>query len=344
MAILSERKVEFQKTYQRFAPLGATLKRIEREIGVAEEAYLSLLYSLSLAKLKQQNIEMSTASKVVDQPYYPITAQASKRKVLIVAAGLIGFIFTLAIIIILEYLDSTLKNPERASRVIGLTMGGVYPKLGRYSKKINFEFIKNRLVELLAQDIKLSLLNSHEQPKKVVIFSNEKLEGKTLISRDLCEMFQSFGNKVMFLNYNKENEIDLEEEVHYETLKYQHEKNFFEVQDLENLHEHDYSGYDYVFIELPSILHHPYPVNLLQQIDQCFMVVRANRTWNKADIQALETIKEVTRTEPKIILNGAVIDVLPTILGELPKKRSRLRRILKKLVTMQVKSRYTLKG
>lgn len=343
MAILSERKVEFQKIYQRFAPLGATLKRIEREIGVAEEAYLSLLYSLSLAKLKQQNIEMSTVSKVVDQPYYPIKAKASKRKVLIVAAGLIGFIFTLALLIILEYLDSTLKNPDRASRIIGLSMGGVYPKLGKYSKKINFDFIKRRLIELTAQDIKLSLLKSHNRPKKVVIFSSEQLEGKTVITRDLCEMFHSFGNKVIYLNFEKESEIEEETEALYDKGTYNTEQNFFEVKNLTDLHEADYDSYDYVFMELPSILHHPYPVNLLQEVDQCFMVVRANRTWNKADIKSLETIKQVTKSEPKIILNGVVIDVLPNILGELPKKRSRIRRILKKLVTMQVKSRYTLK-
>ena len=47
------------------APLGATLKRIEREINVAEKEYLSLLHSLNLSKLRQQNIELSSNIKAV---------------------------------------------------------------------------------------------------------------------------------------------------------------------------------------------------------------------------------------------------------------------------------------
>jgi len=42
--------MDFVRTYQKFAPLGAMLKRIEREIKVAEQSYLELLRSLNLAK------------------------------------------------------------------------------------------------------------------------------------------------------------------------------------------------------------------------------------------------------------------------------------------------------
>jgi len=57
LAALHNRRIEFQRTYEQFAPLGAKLARIEREINVYEQQYLSVLNSLNLAKLKQQNLE-----------------------------------------------------------------------------------------------------------------------------------------------------------------------------------------------------------------------------------------------------------------------------------------------
>ncbi|MBN2236554.1 MAG: LysM peptidoglycan-binding domain-containing protein, partial [Bacteroidales bacterium] len=54
IAALHQRRTEFQRTYEQFAPLGAKLSRIEREINVFEQQYLSVLSSLNLAKLKQQ--------------------------------------------------------------------------------------------------------------------------------------------------------------------------------------------------------------------------------------------------------------------------------------------------
>jgi uncharacterized protein involved in exopolysaccharide biosynthesis len=74
LVVLARRKMDFVRTYQKYAPLGAMLKRIEREIKVAEQSYLELLRSLNLAKMKQQNLEMATNIKIVDPPYFPISA------------------------------------------------------------------------------------------------------------------------------------------------------------------------------------------------------------------------------------------------------------------------------
>ena len=67
-------KKEFDRLFSDYAPLGATMKRLERKIDVAEREYLSLLHSLNLAKLKQQNIELNSNLKVVTPPLFPIVA------------------------------------------------------------------------------------------------------------------------------------------------------------------------------------------------------------------------------------------------------------------------------
>jgi len=89
---LENRAQEFDSIYAIYAPLGATLKRIERQINISEQEYLSLLHSLSLAKLKQQNLEFTSQIKILDEPFFPISPLPSKRKILIALAGIIGFI------------------------------------------------------------------------------------------------------------------------------------------------------------------------------------------------------------------------------------------------------------
>ena len=74
LAIESKRK-EFEQLFNQFAPLGASLKRIEREIEVKEKSYLEILHHLGLAKLKQQNEELMANMKLLDEPYLPIDAE-----------------------------------------------------------------------------------------------------------------------------------------------------------------------------------------------------------------------------------------------------------------------------
>jgi hypothetical protein len=65
------------------------------------------------------------------------------------------------------------------------------------------------------------------------------------------------------------------------------------------------------------------------------LICRANRSWTDADNGALETLKKITKCEPVALLNGVEINVVETVLGDLPKKRSLLRRKLKKIVRFQ---------
>ena len=49
LAVMDKRKVEFVDEYRKYAPLGATLKKIERQINVSEQEYLELLHGLNTA-------------------------------------------------------------------------------------------------------------------------------------------------------------------------------------------------------------------------------------------------------------------------------------------------------
>ena len=85
LKVMDQNNREFQEQYSIYAPAGANIKRIEREIAVSEQGYLEILHGLNLAKLKLQDNELSSNLKAVDAPFYPLSSQPTKRKVLILS-------------------------------------------------------------------------------------------------------------------------------------------------------------------------------------------------------------------------------------------------------------------
>lgn len=208
LQVLDSRKRDFQKNYEIFAPLGATLKRIEREIAVNEQEYLSLLHSLNMAKLQQQNEALATNIKPIDPPYFPLSPKPSKRKILVLAAGLLGFLIIAFGILLTEYFDNTIKTCERAEKLTGVKFAVPMLKISGKYNSYNLSFITNRLVELLAQEIKFKLSSGSidedllASSKVITVFSTLELEGKTFIINKLVNKFRGMGEKILYLNYS----------------------------------------------------------------------------------------------------------------------------------------------
>jgi hypothetical protein len=97
---------------------------------------------------------------------------------------------------------------------------------------------------------------------------------------------------------------------------------------------------DYVFIELPPFLHNSFPPGLIASADLAVLVCRANRVWSSADQGALDLIQKVATQEPVALINGVELEAIESVLGDLPKKRSRLRRISKNIVRLQFYTRH----
>ena len=223
LQVLDARKRDFKKNYEIFAPLGATLKRIEREIAVNEQEYLSLLHSLNMAKLQQQNEALATNIKPIDPPYFPLSPKPSKRKLLVFAAGLIGFLIIAFTVLLSEYFDNTVKTCDRAEKLTGVKFAVPMLKISGKYNSYNLSFISNRLVELLAQEIKHKLSSgtnddlSFSSSKVITVFSTLELEGKTFIINKLVNKFRGMGDKILYLNYSFHSPGDSVKEIEMET-------------------------------------------------------------------------------------------------------------------------------
>ena len=340
LQILDEKRLEFEQTYARYAPLGATMKRLERKINIAEQEYLSLLHSLGLAKLKQQNAELQTNIKITEIPFFPIEPNPSKRILLVLVAAIMGFVLVVFTILVLVLLDGNLNTAERAEDKIGLKVSSIFPAINSQVKGVDFKYLQHKAVTAISRRIILNQFKSEVTKMPVVnmLFSTQEAEGKTFISEQLIAKLCDLEYKVLHISYDEVSAFPSHPNYHY--IPYTVGDYLYKIALIDEFFPAeatiDYTAFDFVLLELPSIIKHPFPVKLASAIDHSFLVVRANRSWTEADRNALQLFKEATTgPEPSIILNGVKVLEMESVLGELPKKRSRLRRWFKRLVQMR---------
>ena len=337
LKVMNQKRLEFKKLYQVFAPLGATMKRLERKIDIAEREYLSLLHNLGLAKLRQQNVELKSNLKLIEVPFFPIKPKASKRMMLVFIAGMAGFIMVAFTILILEFLDGNINTAQRAKEKIGLEVSSTFPVINYKSKKMDYSYLKNQAVNAISRNIMLNQFKEEGQEGPVVnmFFSTQEGEGKTFICDHLISKLCELDYKTLHITYDPE-DFRLPKET-YRCLQYTISDQLYKIAgihefDPEGLIE-DYNTYDFVILEIPGIIRNPFPVKLASTMDFTFLITRANRSWSLADMNSLRLFNEATTgPEPSIILNGVKVLEMETVIGDLPKNRSLIRLFIKQVV------------
>ncbi len=217
--VLSQRIKDQQKEYSVYAPAGSNIKRIEREISVSEQRYLDILHSLNLAKLKMQDNQLASNIKTFDEPFFPLNPVPTKRKIMVALAAILGLMIVLSYIFILEFLDSTLKNPSKASAIIKLPVIGVFPKIFLKPRNIDFAFMTNRLLDIIVQYIELYTNEKRavSPTKSLLFFSTSSAEGKSVTIVNVARKLEEQGKKVIVLSYDhdllRKTKIPLTEEL-----------------------------------------------------------------------------------------------------------------------------------
>jgi len=369
--VMDQSNKDFQQQYSIYAPAGANIKKIEREIFVTEQGYLEILHGLNLAKLKLQDNELTSNLKAVDPPYYPLQSIPTKRAVLVIAGALVGFILVLGVILAMEYLDDTLKNSNRAAKILGLPSLGMVPKIFLNPGAVNLPFVQNRLLEIAAQNID-QFINTHNAGnalKTILFVSTTDHEGKSVLCGNIAKKLAQEGKKVLVLNYTKPQQsaklksrfpilnrllgyqdprIDSSNAFLADASGYLEKGTYF----IYNIHEQFYTAKnytqileqnsiqlsfvpDYVLIELPALIFNNYPVDLIKEAGMTILVCRSNRLWSEADQAALNSILPLSADKTHFIINGVELKEAEAVLGELPKKTGAFRKKIKRFFRFQ---------
>jgi polysaccharide biosynthesis transport protein len=371
LKVMDQRNKDFQQQYSIYAPAGANIKRIEREISVSEQGYLEILHGLNLAKLKLQDNALASNLKAVDPPFFPVEPEPSKTMALVIGSAFLGLILVLGNILAMEYFDDTLKNSKRASKILQLPSLGMIPKIFLKPETNNFSFINNRLLEIATQNLKqyFSLHDSGKKVKTILFLSTLEQEGKTVLAGNISRKLIEEGNKVLILNFSKsQNQSTHQGRYSFlsRLLGYHDSRINIKSPFLDNptnylpnseyffckIDNHFYSAKnygdileqnninisyvpDYVFIEIPAIIFNNYPADLIAQSDLSVLICRANRLWSEADQTALNELLPLSGNKMAFIVNGVELQELESLVGELPKKSSKFRKKLKNLLRFQ---------
>jgi uncharacterized protein involved in exopolysaccharide biosynthesis len=305
LTVMQEYKREFDKYYDTFSPLGSLIKRQEREIGVLEQEYLELLHSLTLAKLKQQNIEIANQLRILDEPGFPQEPEPEHAKKLLLLSLFSGFLLAAGFIVLADYFSTAVKNPERAQRMTGLTVAGVMPYENQAQKSGTAQPLLQQSISFLIQQIEFkrrAMQLAPGQPFVLLVFSTEE-DATDLPARSMAQALRDAGRRTISLCYRAT--AHTLTWVDRETACYS-EKTSFETT-LEGLKEpgnarQESPDADYILIEVPAIKARKPPLALFDRSHYALLICRADRPWNRGDDVALANVRSLLSCEIQCVL------------------------------------------
>ena len=301
--------------YDKLVPLGSALRKIKREVEVAEQEYLSQTEGLKQSKLSQQNIELTSKLKVVDPPYLP-SMPKNKRLPLLMSLGFIGsFLLTGTGIFIAGMNNKTLNSPNYAAQVTTFPVISVLPDTSENKKTYLLKSSKSQ--EHLARQLllKLQQKNDFNNPYIIGVVSSYSGEGKSTVCSQIATNMNKMGLSSLCLLPDTHQNPDSYNS-YYDTNFYLPLQGVNPGVTVANLAGTNINDYAVIIIEFPALLESVYPASLLNQLDLILLTVRANRTWEPADRNIYKKIKEVTKAPIELVLNGVLTEFVDEVAGE----------------------------
>lgn len=313
--VLNKRKVEFSTLYTNMASLGATMKKIEREVHIAEEDYLSNLANLNEALQKEHSQRSVTDLRLVDQPILPTKPEGSKRVVMILAAMIVGGMFPLILAIALELLSGAILSfTEGERRSDLLVIGGVarWSTVRKILKKKSESAMRATTADLLWQGLR-SRGNAGDITTKphVVVFSSFRPgAGKSHVMDLLAKRLAGRGMQICVVS----NKSKVKEHfsgitaVTVDSIKAMSGEADSRV--LTGLSIDQWNAMDVVLWELPAMATGRLPVEVARAAHDALLVHPASAGWTSAHEGSIAQLKDTLGRKPQMVLNGLSADVL----------------------------------
>ena len=336
IGVINSRLKNFESTFQNFAPLGTVIKRLERQAAFAEEEYKNVLNSYNMSVLKLKDTQLSNALSIVDPPFMPQNAQPSKRLQLVILAGLITFILIGTILVILAYLDNTIKSIDNIKQLTNNEVIAAIPEYDPHFKDIDWDSLRMKQELNIGNSI-LAHFASHDSPTKtkfIGITSNTQHEGKHFVAEMLKEEFNRLNFSSRFYSDRIGSDFLSYPDHFLQKLLTQPPSEGDGNKGVRRLliNELNLDGSeDFVVFILPAFDSSAIPLPLLLDLDLQLKVVTATRGWTKSDDYLHNLHKPSEDKGMFIILNNMSPWDVEDIYGEIPKQRSWLRSYLKTL-------------
>ena len=270
---IMRQKIDKQMLY--YAPIGATLARKDRHIGFIEGNYMEMLRALNSARLRQRNLQMTTAKlRVLNPPMFPMNAQPTNRIMILLGAFLLTFALTALYFFIIELLDRTLRDRMRSERITKVPVMGCFPK----ESTLRYRRFNKTIADMALRQLSKSLLPHFKEGQQNVLnlISTDAGNGKSYIAQELENYWISIGLQVRRLTYDEDYLAE--------------DSRFIMAKDIKDICP-DILPNEIAIIEYPNLDDNSVPPALLNMGTINLLVTRANRTWKDVDQKALKELQ-----------------------------------------------------
>lgn len=293
--------------YSHFSPIGSTIKRQERNIDFIERNYLSILSSLNIARLQLKSLEMNSASlKLINPPVFPLNAEPSKRKKLLMAAYAGSLFLIITLFLLFDLLDRTLRDPVRTKKITGVNILGAFPNKPNLRQRKYQTLYRDKAIQYLANALQDFFLPGDPFPI-VNIVSMKEGRGKSLIIKLLEEYWSSRGITVQIIRYGEDFNPGSHEFLFAESIR-----KFVPESD-------DNTRNRIILVEHAPLQHFAIPKSILQEASINLSVFRADKIWSDSNKQLFDRLKEQSEPTPTLIcLNHVDKQILESYTGMLP--------------------------
>ena len=299
---IMRQKLDRQILY--YAPIGATLARKDRHIGFIEGNYMEMLRALNAARLRQRNLQMTTAKlRVLNPPMFPMNAQPTNRLMILLGAFILAFMLTAMYFFIIELLDRTLRDRMRSERITKVPVMGCFPK----ESTLRYRRFNKTIADMALRQLSKSLLPHFKEGQQNVLnlISTDAGNGKSYLAQELENYWISIGLQVRRLTYDEDFLAE--------------DSRFILAKDIKDICP-DIMPNEIAIIEYPNLDDNAIPPALLNMGTVNLMVTRANRTWKDVDQKALKELESQLTNKDSLFmyLTEAQRYAVEEFVGQLP--------------------------
>ena len=299
---IMRQKIDQQMLY--YAPIGATLSRKDRHISFIEGNYMEMLKALNSARLRQRNLQMTTAKlRVLNPPMFPMNAQPTNRMMILLGAFLLTFALTALYFFIIELLDRTLRDRMRSERITKVPVMGCFPK----ESTLRYRRFNKTIADMALRQLSKSLLPHFKEGQQNVLnlISTDAGNGKSYIAQELENYWISIGLQVRRLTYDEDYLAE--------------DSRFIMAKDIKDICP-DILPNEIAIIEYPNLDDNSVPPALLNMGTVNLLVTRANRTWKDVDQKALKELQSQLEDQNTLFmyLTEAQRYAVEEFVGQLP--------------------------
>ena len=287
-----------------YAPIGATIGRKDRHISFIEGNYMEMLKALNAARLRQKNLQMTTATlRVLNPPMFPMNAQPTNRIMILLGAFLLTFLLTAMYFFIIELLDRTLRDRMRSERITKVPVMGCFPK----ESTLRYRRFNKTIADMALRNLSKSLLPHFKEGQQNVLnlLSTDAANGKSYVAQELENYWISIGLQVRRLTYDEDFLAE--------------DSRFIMANDIKDICP-DILPNEIAIIEYPNLDDNSIPSGLLNMGTVNLMVTRANRTWKDVDQKALKELQSQLKDQNTLFmyLTEAQRYAVEEFVGQLP--------------------------